>query len=73
MIGNLNTRQMRNVERSKPAPCRAKRYDYCYTAHACGTAHETTVHGWTFDGYSIKETDDKQGRYQLVRWRRVLS
>lgn len=72
MIGNLNTRQLRNLELGKPPECRARTPEYCYTAHPCGTAHETRAHGFIFDGYSIKETDDKQGRYQLVRWRREV-
>ena len=71
MIGNLNTRQLRHLERSKSEQCR-KRLDYCYTAHHCGTAHETRIGDWIFDGYKIQDTDDKQGRYQLVRWRREV-
>ena len=71
MIGNLNTRQMRHLDHSKP--CRP-RYDYMGSVHCIGSEISTkATDGWQYAGSSIKQTEDGEGAYILARWRRQVA
>ncbi len=71
MIGNLNTRQVRNLYRNEP--CRKVRYDHMSSVQAIGSEIKTSVaDGWYFVGASIKDADGG-GKYLLVRWRREIA
>lgn len=73
MIGNLNTRQMRHLEQSKPAQCQQRRYDYQGTVHAVGTDIPIqSVDGWVYQGYKREATEDGKGHYLVATWRREV-
>jgi len=50
-----------------------KLYDYMGSVYHCGAEIQTRPgDGWEFMGASVKETDDGEGKYLLVRWRREI-
>ena len=69
----MNKEQLRQFALDTVRANERKIYDYMSSVYPIGSEiHVNVADGWRFTGASIQGTDDGQGKYLLVRWRREV-